>query len=124
MLLHLTARQYRTGAIDDVGTTVSMAIFTMAILVWWVLDNFIFDKLLRYMFTPYLVVVFCLISVLAGKSLYPRVRGSFTYRYGIFEFVIEISTYVCAYSIVFTVARSNHIRLCIYTYVYVYIYKY
>ncbi|KAI0228167.1 hypothetical protein LSAT2_021348 [Lamellibrachia satsuma] len=58
--------KYRTGARAEVGSTVSLAIFTMEIVAWWVFDNFVFERLLRYMFTPYAVVIFSLAGIVGG----------------------------------------------------------
>ncbi len=38
----------------------------MEIVAWWVFDNFVFERLLRYMFTPYAVVLFSLAGIVGG----------------------------------------------------------
>ena len=56
---------YRTGAEAEVGSTVSLAIFTLEIIAWWIFDNFVFEKLLRYLFTPYIVILVSIAGILS-----------------------------------------------------------
>jgi hypothetical protein len=55
---------YRTGAKKTVGSIVSLTIFTMELLAWWVFDICIFDRLFRYLYSPYLVVLISLSGIL------------------------------------------------------------
>ena len=56
---------YGTGARLDVGSTVSLAIFTMEIVAWWIFDNLVFEKLLRYLYTPYIVLTVSIAGILS-----------------------------------------------------------
>ena len=66
---------YGTGAKLEVGSTVSLAIFTLEIIVWWIFDNFVFEKLLRYLFTPYIVILFSIAGILS-KNWNPESSNS------------------------------------------------
>lgn len=66
---------YRTGAKLEVGSTVALAIFTLEIIVWWVFDNFVFEKLLRYLFTPYIVILFSIAGIIS-KNWNPQKSNS------------------------------------------------
>lgn len=48
---------YRTGARQDVSSTVSLSIFAVEIIVWWTFENFVFEQHMRYLVTPYVVLV-------------------------------------------------------------------
>lgn len=56
---------YRTGAKESVGSIVSLTIFTMEIVAWWIFDNCIFDRFLRYLYAPYIVVLLSLSGIIA-----------------------------------------------------------
>ena len=58
---------YGTGAKLEVGSTVSLAIFTLEIIVWWVFDNFVFEKLLRYLYTPYIVILVSIAGIISNN---------------------------------------------------------
>ena len=72
---------YRTGlkqsrqSGQDVGSTVSLIIFTLEIFAWFIFDNFVFEKLLRYLFTPYGVIVVSLIGIMT-KNWNPSSRNA------------------------------------------------
>ena len=69
---------YRTGlkqSRQDVGSTVSLIIFTLEIFAWFIFDNFVFEKLLRYLFTPYGVIVVSLIGIMT-KNWNPTSRNA------------------------------------------------
>ena len=58
---------YQTGLTvkrQEVGSTVSLIIFTLEILCWFVLDNFVFERLLRYLISPYIVIITSLIGII------------------------------------------------------------
>jgi hypothetical protein len=55
---------YGTGARKDVAATVSLAIFTLEIASWWIFDNLVFERLLRYLYTPYIVLIYSIIGIL------------------------------------------------------------
>ena len=76
---------YCTGANQSVGSIVSLTFFTMEIVAWWICDNFVFDKLLRYIVTPYLVFLMSLLGIIqenwdpiSSSSLYTASLLSFT----------------------------------------------
>ncbi len=52
------------GKQDDIGSTVSLIVFTLEIVCWFIFDNIVFEKLLRYLFTPYSVIVISLIGII------------------------------------------------------------
>ena len=54
-----------TGPNLTAGSTVSLSLFSLEILVWWGFDNFVFEKLLRYLYTPYIVIIISLIGILS-----------------------------------------------------------
>ena len=54
---------YPTGADQSVGSTVSLAFFTMEILTFWLCDIFVFDNLLRYLLSPYVVLLISLFGI-------------------------------------------------------------
>ena len=56
---------YETGADPSAGSTVSLALFSLEICAWWVFDNFVFEKLLRYLYTPYIVLIVSIIGILS-----------------------------------------------------------
>ena len=58
---------FRTGATEGVGSTVSLAIFILEILSWWIFDNFVFEKLLRYLYTPYIMILVSLSGILSNN---------------------------------------------------------
>ena len=66
---------YRTGAKAEVGSTVSLAIFTLEIIAWWIFDNFVFERLLRYLFTPYIVILVSIAGILS-KNWNPHSANS------------------------------------------------
>ena len=59
---------FRTGAEQEVGSMVALTVFTLEIIAWWVFDNFIFEKLLRYLVMPYVVVLLSLIGIISNNS--------------------------------------------------------
>ena len=69
---------YRTGLSGDrqeVGSTVSLIVFTLEIIAWFTLDIFVFEKLLRYLITPYIVILVSLVGIL-NKNWDPTKRNS------------------------------------------------
>lgn len=69
---------YRTGLTakrQEVGSTVSLIIFTLEILSWFILDNFVFERLLRYLISPYVVIVTSLVGIIT-KNFEPAKRNS------------------------------------------------
>ena len=66
---------YRTGAKEEVGSTVSLTIFTLEIFAWWVFDNFVFEKLLRYLITPYIVILISIVGIIT-KNFNPNSTNS------------------------------------------------
>lgn len=66
---------YRTGAPKDVGSTVSLTVFTLEIVGWACLDNYVFEKMLRYLFTPYLMMATALAGIIS-KNWDPTRRNS------------------------------------------------
>ncbi len=69
---------FGTGLSGDrqaVGSTVSLIIFTLEIFAWFIFDNFVFEKPLRYLFTPYSVIVISLVGILS-KNWDPTKRNA------------------------------------------------
>jgi len=56
---------FRTGAPQEVGSMVSLTVFTLEVIAWWVFDNFFFEKLLRYLIMPYVVVLLSIIGIIS-----------------------------------------------------------
>ena len=56
---------YGTGAKQEVASTVSLSIFTLEILIWWVFDNVVFEKYLRYLFSPYVVLLISIAGIIS-----------------------------------------------------------
>lgn len=48
----------------EVGSTVAIAIFALEIICWWIFENFMFEKLLRYLYTPYIVLIYSMIGIM------------------------------------------------------------
>lgn len=69
---------YRTGLTADrqeVGSTVSLIIFSIAIFSWFLLDLFMFENALRYIFMPYITVIVSIIGILT-KNWDPNKRNA------------------------------------------------
>ena len=47
---------YRFGVPQDVTSTMALAILGVILFLWFALDNFVLDKWVRYIVTPYLVI--------------------------------------------------------------------
>ena len=61
---------YRTGLTpkrQEVGSTVSLIIFTLEIFSWFILDNFVFEQTLRYLYTPYIAILVSLIGIISNN---------------------------------------------------------
>ncbi len=56
---------YRTGAPQDVASTVSLSIFTLEVFIYWLFDTIVFDTHLRYLFTPYLVLIVSIAGIIS-----------------------------------------------------------
>lgn len=55
---------YGTGANKQVGSTVSLAVFALEIIGWWIFDILVFEKLIRYLYTPYIVLIVSIIGMI------------------------------------------------------------
>lgn len=51
---------YKGGVANDLACTIILGVLSFVILLWFVLDNFAFDKYTRYTFTPNIVFVVAL----------------------------------------------------------------
>ncbi len=71
----LTYRTGLSGSRQEVGSTVSLIIFTLEIFSWFILDNFVAEKSVRYLYSPYLTVLFSLTGIL-NKNWDPTKRNS------------------------------------------------
>lgn len=69
---------YRTGAEQEVSSTVSLSIFIIEILVWWIFDNFVFERYLRYLFTPYFVLIVSIAGIIAKNWDPEKMNAIFT----------------------------------------------
>ena len=50
---------------QGVGSTVSLTVFSLEIVAWWVMDNFVLERYLRYLITPYLVILITVCGILS-----------------------------------------------------------
>jgi len=80
---------------------VSLAIFTMEIVAWWVFDNFVFERLLRYMFTPYAVVLFSLAGIVGGTDDLYRPNSIYV------MFLLALTAVLTVVKLVFVVYRHH-----------------
>lgn len=71
----LTYRTGLSGERQEVGSTVSLIVFTLEIIAWFVLDVIVFEQVLRYLLTPYLVILTSLVGILS-KNWDPTKRNS------------------------------------------------
>ena len=55
---------YGTETDQGAGSTVALALFLLEILVWFAFDMFLFEAALRYLYTPYVVIIVSLIGIL------------------------------------------------------------
>ncbi|ELT95286.1 hypothetical protein CAPTEDRAFT_97992 [Capitella teleta] len=69
---------YRTGADQGVASTVSLSIFIIEIMVWWIFDNFVFEKYFRYLFTPYFVLLVSIAGIIAKNWDPEKMNAIFT----------------------------------------------
>jgi membrane-associated PAP2 superfamily phosphatase len=88
---------FRTGAEQEVGSMVSLTVFTLEIIAWWVFDNFVFEKLLRYLLMPYVVVLLSIIGIIsknwtpgATNSIYTVTLLSMTSLLAIIKCILAI----------------------------------
>jgi len=58
---------YWGGVQQDVVSTAMLAVLLVEALLYWTLDNFVLDRHLRYMWTPYIVLHIALIGSLTGN---------------------------------------------------------
>nr|XP_039255902.1 uncharacterized protein LOC120332671 [Styela clava] len=61
---------------EDAGT-ISLVILLLEIIVWFVLENFVFEKYCRYTLTIYPTLVFALIGALVGNYVSPFSRNMY-----------------------------------------------
>ena len=54
---------YGTGTEQVAGSTVALALFSLEILVWFAFDMFLFEAALRYLYTPYIVLLISLSGI-------------------------------------------------------------
>jgi hypothetical protein len=80
---------YRTGARQDISSTVALSIFTVEILAWWILDNFIFERYMRYLVTPYVVLLLSISGILS-KNWDPQTANA-VYTMVLFLLVIILT---------------------------------
>jgi hypothetical protein len=85
----LTYRTGLSGERQEVGSTVSLIIFTLEVISWFILDNFVLEKSVRYLFTPYATVLISLIGIL-HKNWDPSKRNSI-YTAALFLTVVIMS---------------------------------
>jgi len=85
---------YRTGLGDgsagdeeEVGSTVSLIIFSLLILSWFILDVFIFEESLRYLVMPYIATLISIIAIIS-KNWNPNNRNA------IFTLLLCCATFV------------------------------
>ncbi|CAH1775608.1 unnamed protein product [Owenia fusiformis] len=56
---------YYAGMSQDTACTISLGVLAMELIIYFVTDNFLFDKYLRYTIVPYIVVIVALIGSIA-----------------------------------------------------------
>ena len=67
-LLNLTiVLQHFAHVQADIAGTIFLTILTVEAVAYWILDNFVFDKYLRYLWMPYIVLHVALIGSLYGN---------------------------------------------------------
>ena len=84
---------YGTGAKLEVGSTVALAIFTLEVVAWFIFDNFVYEKLLRYVFTPYLIIIVSITGILS-RNWNPNKPNSI--------FTLSLFTLVCILAVIKT----------------------
>lgn len=57
--------QYKSDVVAETGAWVTLVFFTIEIVAWIVLEHFVFDKHLRYCFTPYIILLVSFAGILA-----------------------------------------------------------
>ncbi|CAH2253729.1 unc-119 B [Pelobates cultripes] len=65
---------YNGGYSNSTSTTIALAILTFEVLLWFCLENFVFDKYVRYTITVYPVVIVALSGAM-NKSYNPASPG-------------------------------------------------
>ena len=69
---------FGTGTKSEVASTVSLSIFMLEIFAWWIFDNFVFDKYLRYLFTPYIVILLSIAGIISKNWDPTKTNALFT----------------------------------------------
>ena len=77
---------YGTGAEKEVASTVSLSIFGLEIIVWWIFDNFVLDRYLRYLYSPYIVLLVSLAGIIS-KNWDPKSTNAL---YTVLVFIIVV----------------------------------
>jgi len=71
-----TALVYPGGLGQEACCIVSLSLLVIFHVTWFVLENFVFDKYVRYILTPYLVVIWALNGIRSKKMTDPLVPES------------------------------------------------
>jgi hypothetical protein len=82
---------YRTGAKQEVASTVSLSIFTLEILIWWLCDNIVFEKHLRYLFTPYIIILISIAGIISKNYQHGDYNTNTVYTVFLFGLVAVLT---------------------------------
>lgn len=80
---------YRTGARQSVSSSVALSIFTLEIIIWWIFDNFVFEKYFRFLLTPYVVLILSIAGI-TSKNWDPA-NGNAVYTLVLFCLVVLLT---------------------------------
>jgi len=76
-LINLTTALVYAGGLDmEACCIASLSLLVIFHVTWFVLENFVFDKYVRYILTPYLVVIWALNGIRSKKMTDPLVPES------------------------------------------------
>lgn len=88
--------QYKGSVSVEVSAWVALVILTLELIVWFVLETFVFDRYLRYCFTPYLILIVALPGILTknytstsqSHLIYTMVLLGISIVLGVFKLVV------------------------------------
>ena len=91
----------------EIGSTVSLIVFTMEILAWFILDNFVFERAMRYLFTPYIATLISLSGIMSKN-------WEITSRNSIYTLTLTTATFILTV-VKIVLASWRHYHRPIYT---------
>lgn len=69
---------YNFDVKQETASTVGLSIVLVEVILWFCLDNFIFDKFTRYLFSPYIIIVLALSASLVREFDITKTNKIFT----------------------------------------------